>query len=159
MNSTVLPNIFRALNSWMLSPIGTLVSTVPCSSKSGVLILSALKSEPCLVNSSGLFQGNCLRRLWHYNRIPNSLHPNNWSHCWYRHVKLRRRKYPSESGGIVSWIHRKMHRDNRFLSFTNGCSLQNCLVPSMMSSAVRLPQALTWRAENSCRIRLFRSAG
>lgn len=56
MNSTGLPRIFRALKSWMLSPMGTLVSTVPWRSSSGVLILSALKSEPCLVKRSGFCQ-------------------------------------------------------------------------------------------------------
>ena len=44
-NSTVLPKIFSALNSWMLSPIGTLVSAVPCNNNKGVLILSALNSD------------------------------------------------------------------------------------------------------------------
>lgn len=38
INSTVFPYIFSALKSWILSPIGTYVSTVPCSNSNGVLI-------------------------------------------------------------------------------------------------------------------------
>ena len=52
-----LPNNFNAVNIWMLSPIGTFVSAVPCKNKIGVLILSALNSGLCKVYISRAFHG------------------------------------------------------------------------------------------------------
>lgn len=149
-NSTVLPKIFSALNSWMLSPIGTLVSAVPCNNNKGVLILSALNSEPCLVNSSGFSKDNCRQLLLHYMNTPIAFSP---IACHIADAGMRNRG--CEDVGLCLQVlgHESSvgcTQTAYFLSLTNGCSLQNCLVPSMISSAVRLPHALTWRAENSC---------
>lgn len=89
-NSTVLPKIFSALNSWMLSPIGTLHSPFRAT-KQGSIDAMALNSEPCLVNSSaGFSKDNCRQRcqdIWIPLNSPNSL-----SHCWCRHAKPRLRR-------------------------------------------------------------------
>ena len=44
MKAVSLPRIFRALNICIDSPMGTLLSTVPCMNRMGVLILCALNN-------------------------------------------------------------------------------------------------------------------